>query len=1533
MQLEDPLEIFGSGELLGVTMLSSAELSVDDRFDGSDRTTILTGTDRLDPGERGSVTFTVLFAPGRERGPFPNSATAAGEGESSGTVVSDAAQEAILLPPGTPLLTEITVVKTGDRDIVARGEAIGYDVRIDNTSGVPIPAIELADDLPAGFQLIEGSAELVEAGPDNRFDTNDDEHIPISVTGVDPVIFGPFDLAAGESIEIRYATRVGTGVARGEHTNCATALALGGASNTSCWTVGLITDPIFERTTVIGKVFADDDRDGWQDPDERGIAGVRLATVGGLVIETDRHGRYHIADVEVARFERGANFILKLDESTLPNDAEVFSENPRVVRITEGVMARINFAVALPETPRPLPRPMTCTHDCTTLTTYRVTGQVSPVPFRFAEWQIPDDYTKTLTDLLARYSDKHNVRLGFVGHSDNKLVRPEGSLAEELGAAGAEGNRRLSLRRAREVCEFVHDKLGFEEADCDRVEGRGADEPIDPRDTDEARELNRRVEIELLYDDIEQVETTRVLDSETCLALVATGIAPSGGVTWPTLESPADAFPYCTTGIERSEEISADATGITVSGGPFGCNIVPQDGDAPGLLRGGTEGNAENTLMVVASGEGVEPDYCGHGITAGQFPIEVRTNEGSVHYVNREGDVLREHYPQNNNQWIVVTPFRDYTDNSTITALRISNLGIAQTPNLGVEQRKATEVWHSQDHGITDPRLDVLALDPALVGHDGYLASGIRFAAYTNYDTLIDSFALKIFGRSAWDRQLLRTIDLDNIRFGADIGFDGKDDHAEMVDLTQFTRLEYELEAYDCPSSDTDSTCLGDRTQTRVLGLLGAGSEAEKASHEPQEIWGETNLGEQHISIEGSRVRVYGSDFEARETVQILGWRVKSSGELESIGNWFVPVDPEGRFVFEQHLKTDDYSFSVITHKQAARGSDSAELSSEATVVTVSGGLFGCSYPVTPVLPGRERAARPLDTPAVTAIVDADPGRSSVLGDGRICSDPGESPVITAGSYPLEVATAEGTWLLVSRGGDVIRRSEATNNQRIVVTPFRDETDSTIVSALHISNEGTTPSYVEWRKDLRIQVRDPEKFFLVALANLTVGQNDVSGNIEPLAADDHFDGTTFTDGRVALYAKGKIQGRYLLTAQLDSTEDELENLSDNLRREDPRRLFRQLDPDRYYPVYGDDSTTTTDVDTQGAFYLRLDWDHNRALWGNYNTGMTDTELMHYNRTLYGAQLSLETNETTEFGDTERELTVFGSQAQSVPARVAFEATGGSLYYLQHTDIVQGSEKVRVEVRRRDTQQVLERNVLLEGRDYDVDALQGRIVLRRPLSQVVLDRGPSIIRTRPLEGDDVFLIVDYEYVPRSFMAEDLTYGGRGKVWLNDHVGIGATQVVDERNGLDYDLAGLDLTLRAGPGSYLSVEAAQSEANQSGANLISLDGGMSFQSQSLSGAGPIDGDAVAIEGRLNLGDFWDELDGDIRAWNKTRDSGFSTGRLDDGIETTDTGIEANWRAGENFSVSAGCHRARPRAGLARAHRARSGRRSVRPNHGWC
>jgi large repetitive protein len=143
---------------------------------------------------------------------------------------------------------------------------------------------------------------------------------------------------------------VGTGVGEGEFVNqvwASNGFTNTVVSNVAKATVRIVPDPTFDCSDIIGKVFDDTNRSGYQDEGERGIANVRLATARGLLVTTDSEGRFHIACADVPDSDRGTNFILKLDERTLPTGFRVTTENPRVVRLTRGKMAKLNFGAAI----------------------------------------------------------------------------------------------------------------------------------------------------------------------------------------------------------------------------------------------------------------------------------------------------------------------------------------------------------------------------------------------------------------------------------------------------------------------------------------------------------------------------------------------------------------------------------------------------------------------------------------------------------------------------------------------------------------------------------------------------------------------------------------------------------------------------------------------------------------------------------------------------------------------------------------------------------------------------------------------------------------------------------------------------------------------------------------------------------------------------------------------------------------------------------------------------------------------------------
>ena len=158
-----------------------------------------------------------------------------------------------------------------------------------------------------------------------------------------------------------------------------------------------------------------------------------------------------------------------------------------------------------------------------------------------------------------------------------------------------------------------------------------------------------------------------------------------------------------------------------------------------------------------------------------------------------------------------------------------------------------------------------------------------------------------------------------------------------------------------------------------------------------------------------------------------------------------------------------------------------------------------------------------------------------------------------------------------------------------------------------------------FRRNLSIADKD---WFYIGLADLTLSRDKTSGPAALVTQDTtHYNNATSIDGRGAFYLKGKIRGDYLLTASADTQEQPLKNLFSNFMAKDPNYLLRRIDPDRYYPVYGDDSTVVDDAPTQGKFYVRIEKDGSSAMWGNFQTAWTGTELTQYSRGLYGANVT------------------------------------------------------------------------------------------------------------------------------------------------------------------------------------------------------------------------------------------------------------------------------------------------------------------------
>jgi hypothetical protein len=149
---------------------------------------------------------------------------------------------------------------------------------------------------------------------------------------------------------IKLLLAVGAGVTEGEFINRAQAVnsVTGTVMSAEAEAmVRLVPDPTFDCTDVTGKVFDDINRNGYQDGDESGLAGVRLVTARGLAATTDAHGRYHITCAITPHESRGSNFVLKLDDRTLPSGFRASTRPVQVQRATRGKALRINFGASI----------------------------------------------------------------------------------------------------------------------------------------------------------------------------------------------------------------------------------------------------------------------------------------------------------------------------------------------------------------------------------------------------------------------------------------------------------------------------------------------------------------------------------------------------------------------------------------------------------------------------------------------------------------------------------------------------------------------------------------------------------------------------------------------------------------------------------------------------------------------------------------------------------------------------------------------------------------------------------------------------------------------------------------------------------------------------------------------------------------------------------------------------------------------------------------------------------------------------------
>lgn len=350
-----------------------------------------------------------------------------------------------------------------------------------------------------------------------------------------------------------------------------------------------------------------------------------------------------------------------------------------------------------------------------------------------------------------------------------------------------------------------------------------------------------------------------------------------------------------------------------------------------------------------------------------------------------------------------------------------------------------------------------------------------------------------------------------------------------------------------------------------------------------------------------------------------------------------------------------------------------------------------------------------------------------------------------------------------------------------------------IVEFAPVTNSGTYRAILAYGStEFEIETVVKPKFrewIMVGLVEGTAGYTNVSGNQENLDASDIKD-EYYSDGRLAFYAKGKVKGKYLLTTAYDS-DKEKPKVSGN-------GLFGEIQPDKYYTLYGDASRPGHDAASTSKLYVKLESNDFYALYGDYNTDLNVTKLSNYSRSLNGLK--------TEYRDGRFKVNAFAAETDQAFVKDEIRGDGTSgLYYLSRKNIVLNSEKVRIETRDRfRSEEILDSRTLTRFTDYTFDSVSGTIYFRQP------------INSRDANFNPVYIVVDYEV--EGDVDDNITAGGR-VAFKTSKAGpeVGATIISEGTTGAEGELYGVDASYQLSSKSQLKVEIASTNTTSGNQKL--------------------------------------------------------------------------------------------------------------------
>lgn len=331
---------------------------------------------------------------------------------------------------------------------------------------------------------------------------------------------------------------------------------------------------------------------------------------------------------------------------------------------------------------------------------------------------------------------------------------------------------------------------------------------------------------------------------------------------------------------------------------------------------------------------------------------------------------------------------------------------------------------------------------------------------------------------------------------------------------------------------------------------------------------------------------------------------------------------------------------------------------------------------------------------------------------------------------------------------------------------------------------------------------------IVGSGDIVIGEGSTSGSrdeLENIYDDDVKDGT-YTDGRAAVFVKGRVTENVLLTATYDTSkarQDDFFNERDT-----------DVDDESRQPIFGDESIRGYEAHSRDKLYIRADRNKSHAMYGDYYTEMGETRLTAYNRTFTGFK--------SEVNEGPVKVTGFAAENDQALIVDAIPANGTSgFYFLSRQLVVYGSERVYIETRDRQRPDlILERAQLTRQRDYDIQYLDGSILLRSPLPVYDEALNPN------------YLVVQYEV--ENGAGDHWAYGARAAYNPHENLTVGVTGAIEESDDGDYELLGADIDFALPfANTRVHAEVAQTDSVFSSINGLTPEDGLAwmaeFQSQ--------------------------------------------------------------------------------------------------------